>query len=117
MPESTWAQAHGLAPEGLVSLRYNSFFTPVDGSSMYTPDLGVLESNKHPNFWHLNVLVLSAVLEVVCVSLPGYIIARQGMFDAEAQKFLANLNVMLFTPCLSEFYTFQLRPVPSLTAS
>ncbi|KAJ5925999.1 hypothetical protein N7454_007509 [Penicillium verhagenii] len=43
---------------------------------------------------------LNAVLEVVCVSLPGYIVARQGMFDAEAQKFVANLNVMLFTPCL-----------------
>lgn len=54
----------------------------------------------HPDFGHLTVLVFSAVLEVVCVSLPGYIVARQGMFDAEAQKFLANLNVMLFTPCL-----------------
>ncbi len=40
-------------------------------------------------------------MEVVCVSLPGYIIARQGMFDADKQKFLANLNVALFTPCLS----------------
>lgn len=37
---------------------------------------------------------------MVCVSLPGYIVARQGMFDAEAQKFVANLNVSLFTPCL-----------------
>lgn len=55
----------------------------------------------HPNFAHLILLVFEAVLEVVCVSLPGYIVARQGMFDAEAQKFLANLNVMLFTPCLS----------------
>lgn len=55
----------------------------------------------HPNFGHLILLVFEAVLEVVCVSLPGYIVARQGMFDAEAQKFLANLNVMLFTPCLS----------------
>lgn len=40
-------------------------------------------------------------MEVVCVSLPGYIVARQGMFDADKQKFLANLNVALFTPCLS----------------
>lgn len=40
-------------------------------------------------------------MEVVCVSLPGYIIARLGHFDADKQKFLANLNVMLFTPCLS----------------
>ena len=54
----------------------------------------------HPNFFHLTLLVFEAVLEVVCVSLPGYIVARQGMFDAEGQKLMANLNVMLFTPCL-----------------
>ena len=36
------------------------------------------------------------------MSLPGYIVARQGMFSAEMQKFAANLNVMLFTPCLSK---------------
>lgn len=46
------------------------------------------------------MLVFEAVLEVVCVSLPGYIIARQGMFTAEMQKFAANLNVTVFTPCL-----------------
>ncbi|KAM5439372.1 hypothetical protein MferCBS31731_004796 [Microsporum ferrugineum] len=54
----------------------------------------------HPSIPHLVLLVFEAVLEVVCVSLPGYIIARMGMFDAESQKFVANLNVMLFTPCL-----------------
>jgi auxin efflux carrier family protein len=59
-------------------------------------------NSSHPNFGHLVLLVFEAVLEVVCVSLPGYIVARQGMFDAESQKFLANLNVMLFTPCLSK---------------
>ena len=57
--------------------------------------------SQHPNFGHLTLLVFEAVLEVVCVSLPGYLVARQGLFDAEAQKFLANLNVTLFTPCLS----------------
>ncbi|KKA26511.1 hypothetical protein TD95_004241 [Thielaviopsis punctulata] len=56
--------------------------------------------SSHPDFIHLMVLVLSAVMEVVCVSLPGYVIARLGHFDAEQQKFLANLNMMLFTPCL-----------------
>lgn len=55
---------------------------------------------SHPDFGHLVLLVFEAVLEVVCVSLPGYIVARQGMFDADAQKFVANLNVQLFTPCL-----------------
>ena len=54
---------------------------------------------------HLILLVFSAVLEVVCVSAPGYIVARMGMFNAEAQKFVANLNVMLFTPCLSTCYS------------
>ena len=52
---------------------------------------------------HLALLVFEAVMEVVCVSLPGYLTARQGRFDADAQKFVANLNVTLFTPCLSEF--------------
>ena len=73
-----------------------------------TPFLSVFKKNKlpphasHPDFGHLTLLVFEAVLEVVFVSLPGYIVARQGMFDAEAQKFLANLNVMIFTPCLSK---------------
>ncbi|KAF2148448.1 auxin efflux carrier [Myriangium duriaei CBS 260.36] len=63
--------------------------------------MGVLKGHSsHPNFGHLVLLVFEAVLEVVCVSLPGYIVARQGMFDADAQKFVANLNVQLFTPCL-----------------
>lgn len=58
--------------------------------------------DSHPSLPHLCLLVFEAVLEVVCVSLPGYIVARLGHFDADKQKFLANLNVMLFTPCLSE---------------
>jgi hypothetical protein len=56
--------------------------------------------SSHPSFPHLVLLVFEAVLEVICVSLPGYIAARQGMFDGEAQKLVANLNVALFTPCL-----------------
>lgn len=73
------------------------------------PDAGLFSNQQflggphtsHPPFFHLVLLVFEAVLEVVCVSLPGYIAARQGMFDAEAQKLVANLNVTLFTPCLS----------------
>lgn len=56
--------------------------------------------DSHPSLDHLILLVFEAVMEVVCVSLPGYIVARLGHFDADKQKFLANLNVMLFTPCL-----------------
>lgn len=55
---------------------------------------------SHPSFFHLVLLVFEAVLEVICVSLPGYIAARHGMFDADAQKLVANLNVIVFTPCL-----------------
>lgn len=59
--------------------------------------------DSHPSVYRLCLLVFEAVLEVVCVSLPGYIVARLGQFDAEKQKFLANLNVTLFTPCLSKW--------------
>ncbi|KAH8654498.1 membrane transport protein-domain-containing protein [Tricladium varicosporioides] len=58
------------------------------------------DHNSHPPLGHLILLVFEAVMEVVCVALPGYLVARQGMFDAENQKFVANLNVALFTPCL-----------------
>ncbi|PHH86748.1 hypothetical protein CDD83_9807 [Cordyceps sp. RAO-2017] len=68
----------------------------------YDYPMAVLQAptQGHPSLPHLCLLVFEAVLEVVCVSLPGYIIARLGHFDADKQKFLANLNVMLFTPCL-----------------
>ncbi|KAA8651472.1 Auxin Efflux Carrier superfamily [Aspergillus tanneri] len=56
--------------------------------------------SRHPPFLSLVLLVFEAVLEVICVSLPGYIAAKQGLFDADAQKIVANLNVTLFTPCL-----------------
>lgn len=59
--------------------------------------------SSHPAFGHLILLVFEAVMEVVCVSFPGYVVARQGMFNAEMQKFAANLNVVLFTPCLSRW--------------
>uniref|UniRef100_L2FI38 Auxin efflux carrier superfamily n=1 Tax=Colletotrichum fructicola (strain Nara gc5) TaxID=1213859 RepID=L2FI38_COLFN len=70
--------------------------------NVYEMPLLALEKahDSHPSLGHLVLLVFEAVLEVVCVSLPGYVIARLGHFDAEKQKFLANLNVMLFTPCL-----------------
>ncbi|TAQ83166.1 hypothetical protein B7494_g8507 [Chlorociboria aeruginascens] len=63
------------------------------------------DHSAHPALGHLILLVFEAVMEVVCVSLPGYIVARQGMFDADKQKFVANLNVALFTPCLTSQLT------------
>lgn len=82
-----------------------SDFNAISSHSAYPQTaLNVLAGGRHsayPDIAHLILLVFEAVLEVVCVSLPGYIVARMGMFDAEMQKFVANLNVTLFTPCLS----------------
>ena len=91
-PPTSYRNAHG---ESGYAVGSNHGFFAQETVSTFTAHSG------HPNFGHLVLLVFEAVLEVVCVSLPGYIVARQGMFDADAQKFLANLNVMLFTPCLS----------------
>ncbi|EME48222.1 hypothetical protein DOTSEDRAFT_69987 [Dothistroma septosporum NZE10] len=56
--------------------------------------------DSHPDFGHLAGLVSEAVLEVVFVALPGFLVAVTGMFDARSQKFVAELNTMVFTPCL-----------------
>ncbi|KAL6871843.1 auxin efflux carrier [Trichoderma novae-zelandiae] len=79
-----------------------SFRLAVMAQNAYEMPLKVFQdpAPSHPSLAHLCLLVFEAVLEVVCVSLPGYIVARMGQFDADKQKFLANLNVMLFTPCL-----------------
>lgn len=58
--------------------------------------------SQHPDFLHLAGLVCEAVLEVVFVALPGFLVAYTGMFDATSQKFVAELNTMVFTPCLSK---------------
>lgn len=86
-------------------------------SNAYELPLKVLEGGGQasPSISHLTLLVFEAVLEVVCVSLPGYIIARLGQFDADKQKFLANLNVSLFTPCLSMFPTQRFVSMVALT--
>lgn len=82
------------------SFRINNEF--LSGNASAVPSFAMMETHdSHPSFGHLVILVFEAVMEVVCVSLPGYLIARAGYFDAEKQKFLANLNVQLFTPCLS----------------
>jgi hypothetical protein len=80
-----------------------SFRLAVMAQNAYEMPLKVFQdpAPSHPSLSHLCLLVFEAVLEVVCVSLPGYIVARMGQFDVDKQKFLANLNVMLFTPCLS----------------
>lgn len=54
-----------------------------------------------PQLLHLMGLVFEAVMEVVVVALPGYFAAKYGGFNAEAQKKIAELNITVFTPCLS----------------
>lgn len=56
---------------------------------------------SHPSAPRLMLLVFSAICEVVCTCLPGYILARRGFFTRSHQKFLGELNMNLFTPCLS----------------
>jgi hypothetical protein len=70
-------------------------------SSYCVEEVLMQQDDGNPDFWALIILVLSAVLEVVVVSLPGYILARMGKFDPETQKFVSGLNMMIFTPCLS----------------
>jgi hypothetical protein len=87
------------APRYLQNVPRQSTMQAQDPSSAGLTDL--VAHASHPSFLHLSLLVFEAVLGVICVCLPGYIAARRGMFDADAQKLVANLNVMLFTPCLS----------------
>ncbi|KAJ6783573.1 hypothetical protein PWT90_06790 [Aphanocladium album] len=82
------------SPYRLQQLAQNAYELPL---KVFTEGGG---GQTSPSLSHLTLLVFEAVLEVVCVSLPGYIIARLGQFDADKQKFVANLNVDLFTPCL-----------------
>ncbi|KAI4213826.1 MAG: hypothetical protein LQ351_003520 [Letrouitia transgressa] len=103
---NTFRHAQALPPSLNLQLSSSGLSPPHSSASIMQGPLAMLKHqpapphSSHPAFPHLLLLVFEAVLEVVCVSAPGYIVARQGMFDAEMQKFAANLNVMLFTPCL-----------------
>jgi choline kinase len=88
-------------PNNFVSMASQSFDY---GNNGFVEVFKKKAHSSHPDFANLTLLVFEAVMEVVCVSLPGYIIARMGQFDAESQKFLANLNTQLFTPCLSKCF-------------
>lgn len=70
--------------------------TTMDALKKHTPP----PHSSHPDFLSLAGLVSEAVLEVVFVALPGFLVAWTGMFDANSQKFVAELNTMVFTPCL-----------------
>lgn len=48
----------------------------------------------------LILVVVNAILEVFCLCLVGYILARKGIVDDKAKKVLNRVNVTLFTPAL-----------------
>jgi len=81
----------------------SAIFSSGNGALSFSNISARSDGAQHPELGSLIFLVFEAVLQVVCVSLPGYIIARQGMFTPEMQKFVAHLNVSLFTPCLSMY--------------
>jgi len=89
--------------ESLDFVQSSTFATLDRGSQQISIGMAHAASSphsSHPSLPNLVLLVVEAILEVVCVALPGYIAARQGLFNADAQKLVANLNVQLFTPCL-----------------
>ncbi|KAI1734824.1 auxin efflux carrier superfamily [Xylaria scruposa] len=89
-----------------MSSPYSSLVLVNNAGLDWTPDnvptanVAMRPHDQHPSLAGLVILVFEAVLEVICVSLPGYILARKGLFKPEHQKFVANLNMWLFTPCL-----------------
>lgn len=93
----SWLATTGSSAAGMTS--HNALLQAQSSYIMSSPPLP--PHSSHPALPRLTMLVFEAVLEVVCVSLPGYVVACQGMFNAEMQKFAANLNVSIFTPCLS----------------
>lgn len=75
-------------------------------------DVGAAGAHEsHPSVLNLMLLVFSAILEVVCTSVPGYVLAKMGLFAPNHQKFLAEVNIRLFTPCLSTS-TFPISRLP-----
>ncbi|TKA23764.1 hypothetical protein B0A50_07046 [Salinomyces thailandicus] len=93
-----------LSPDYTAATSISAAATPM--ATMATAALDMLQNaplpphSQHPDFFHLAGLVSEAVLEVVFVALPGFLVAYTGMFDANSQKFVAELNTMVFTPCL-----------------
>ncbi len=51
-------------------------------------------------FGTLFLKTLESILEVVFISIGGYILARKKILSKDSQKTISNLNMNLFTPCL-----------------
>jgi hypothetical protein len=95
---------------GLQSLRLRNIEATPSFSSMADPYsggngfMGAFKSkppphSQHPDFANLTLLVFEAVMEVVCVSLPGYIVARMGGFDAVSQELSYLQSLKLICSC------------------
>lgn len=82
------------------SNQYPVWDAVTNATLLKTMDVVAQGHDSHPDFLNLAGLVCEAVLEVVFVALPGFLVAISGMFDANSQKFVAELNTMVFTPCL-----------------
>lgn len=57
--------------------------------------------SSHPSVPHLMFLVFKAIFEVMLYSMPGFVLAYAGLFSAHNQKWASNVNIWVFTPCLS----------------
>ncbi|GAB7359830.1 hypothetical protein MBLNU230_g7361t1 [Neophaeotheca triangularis] len=91
---------HAQAPMSMNSTTNGTLAATMAGAAVHLLQNQLPPHSSHPDFLHLAGLVCEAVLEVVFVALPGFLVAWTGMFDANSQKFVAELNTIVFTPCL-----------------
>ncbi|KAK6456411.1 auxin efflux carrier [Scheffersomyces xylosifermentans] len=62
--------------------------------------LDVASTNPDLSFQDITFLTFEAIIEVVIICFAGFICAKTGLLNSNAQKVLSQLNVDLFTPCL-----------------
>lgn len=62
--------------------------------------LAELSTNPDLSLVRISFLTFEAVLEVVIICFAGFIAAKTGLLNIQAQKVISQLNVDLFTPCL-----------------
>mmetsp|Transcript_3152 Transcript_3152/g.3073 ORF Transcript_3152/g.3073 Transcript_3152/m.3073 type:complete len:513 (+) Transcript_3152:93-1631(+) len=52
------------------------------------------------SYQSISYLTFEAILEVVIICFAGFVAAKSGILNIQAQKVISQLNVDLFTPCL-----------------
>lgn len=55
---------------------------------------------KGLSYQSISYLTFEAILEVVIICFAGFVAAKSGILNTQAQKVISQLNVDLFTPCL-----------------